>query len=96
MKRVVSCQLSVVKLLFLLVTGYWLLVTLSFAQPVSSSELINNAKQYDGQEVTYAGEVIGEVMCRGDFAWINLNDGQGAIGVWVDKALSAEIHFAGS
>ncbi|MBI5145378.1 MAG: DNA-binding protein [Candidatus Omnitrophica bacterium] len=82
-----------VVLVLLVVLGF---VNNGYTQSISSTELINHAKDYDGKEVTYAGEVIGEVMCRGDFAWINLNDGQGAIGVWVDKALSAEIHFAGS
>jgi hypothetical protein len=39
----------------------------SFAQPVSSMELINQAKEYDGKVVSYSGEVIGEIgraSCR--------------------------------
>ncbi|MFH1190705.1 MAG: DNA-binding protein [Candidatus Omnitrophota bacterium] len=69
---------------------------LLFAQSVSSSELINNAKQYDGKLVTYSGEVIGDVMPRGEFAWVNINDGQYALGVWMGAALSKEIKFTGS
>ena len=30
-----------------------------FAQSLSSSELINHAKEYDGKLVVYSGEVIG-------------------------------------
>jgi len=67
-----------------------------FAQSVSSSELINNAKQYDGKVVSYQGEVIGEVMPRGDFAWANINDGKNAVGIWMTAAQASEISFAGS
>jgi len=70
--------------------------TACYAQPLSSTELINNAKEYDGKAVVYAGEVIGDVMVRGDFAWINLNDGENAIGIWLDKESVKEIQFTGS
>jgi hypothetical protein len=67
-----------------------------FAQPISSAELINNAKLYDGKTVTYEGEVIGEVMVRGEYAWINVNDGQNAVGIWVNKNLTQDILYAGN
>ena len=67
-----------------------------FAQSISSAELINNAKFYDGKIVTYQGEVIGDVMVRGDFAWVNVNDGSNAIGVWIDRDLTADILYTGS
>jgi len=70
--------------------------TVCFAQPVSSSELINNAKQYDGKTVVYAGEIIGDIMVRGDYAWINLNDGKNAIGVWLDRGLIKDIIYTGN
>ena len=54
-----------------------------YAQTPTSLELINNAKQYDGKTVNYKGEVIGEVMVRGDYAWLHVNDGTIAIGIWV-------------
>lgn len=69
---------------------------LAYAQPVSSAELINNAKLYDGKTVAYEGEVIGDVMVRGDYAWINLNDGVNAIGIWVPKSLIKDILYEGS
>jgi len=67
-----------------------------YAQPISSAELINNAKLYDGKTVVYEGEVIGDIMARGGYAWINLNDGKNAIGVWIDKDLSNDITYTGS
>jgi hypothetical protein len=66
------------------------------AQAVSSGELINKAKDYDNQTVIYQGEVIGDVMARGEYAWVNLNDGKNALGIWVKKGLVGEIANAGS
>jgi hypothetical protein len=68
----------------------------SFAQPVGSNDLINNARQYDGKVVVYAGEIIGDIMKRGDYAWINVLEGGSAIGVWVERSLLKEISFSGS
>jgi hypothetical protein len=67
-----------------------------YAQQISSTELINNAKEYDGKSVIYAGEAVGDVMARGDFVWVNVNDGENAIGVWLNKELAGEIQFTGS
>ena len=44
------------------------------AEVVTSEELANEPEEYDGEMVTFKGEVIGEVMIRGDFAWINVGD----------------------
>jgi hypothetical protein len=69
--------------------------SICYAQ-ISSTELINNAKEYDGKSVVYVGEAVGDVMVRGDFAWVNINDGENAIGVWISKELAVEIKFTGS
>ena len=58
------------------------------AQSLSSQELINHAKQYDGQMVVYSGEAVGDLMRRGEFCWLNLNDGQNAVGVWLALAMA--------
>jgi hypothetical protein len=67
-----------------------------YAQSISSAELINNAKNYNGNTVVYKGEVIGDIMLRGEYAWINVNDGKNAIGIWVKKELIKDILYAGS
>jgi len=69
---------------------------LCFAQSISSTELINSAKEYDGEVVVYEGEVIGDIMMRGDYTWINVNDGENAIGVWLESSLAQDIGHAGS
>lgn len=68
----------------------------SYAQPVSSGELIEKAKAYDNQVVEYQGEAVGDVMARGNFAWVNLNDGKNAIGIWGNKdAINSVIKHKG-
>jgi hypothetical protein len=74
----------------------WLMVKVTYAHPISSNELIYNATQHDGETVTYEGEVIGDIMKRGDRAWINVHDGQTAIGVWIHASLVKDIVHTGS
>jgi hypothetical protein len=67
-----------------------------YAQSVSSTELIENGGQYDGREALYQGEVIGEIMQRKDGAWVNINDGENSIGVWMPSELATTIKYKGS
>jgi hypothetical protein len=87
-----------VRSLFLLLVLCLVLTVSSFncyAQTPTSLELINNAKQYDGKTVNYIGEVIGEVMVRGDYAWLHVNDNIVAIGIWAPKTMVQDIRYAG-
>jgi len=89
MKRILfNCLLGILACAFFVYPSY--------AQAVSSPELINNAKQYDGKTVTYQGEAIGDIMTRGEYAWLNLNDGYTAIGVWVKKTGLKDVAYLGS
>lgn len=67
-----------------------------YAQSISSIELINNAKVYDGKTVIYEGEIIGDIMARGNYAWMNVNDGNSAIGIWINTSLTKDIFYTGS
>jgi hypothetical protein len=80
----------------LLLILFCLVFRFSYAQALSSTELINNSKELDGKIVIYKGEVIGEVMRRGDFAWVNIHDGKNAIGVWIPWLQASGILYAGS
>jgi hypothetical protein len=68
----------------------------SFAETLSSAELIENSKKYDGKTVTYIGEVIGDIMRRGNFSWVNISDGENAIGVWMSADMAKTIKFTGN
>ena len=99
MRRVINYGLWVMGLaafLFLTCSSSLITYNYCYAQTLSSTELTSRAAQYDLKVVTYAGEVVGDVMVRGAFAWVNLNDGTNAIGIWVDKNLLKDIEYAAS
>jgi hypothetical protein len=72
-----------------------------------STELVEDAGVWDGRIIGFTGEAIGEVMRRGDMAWIHLNDdayghadagaspglagANSGIAVWVDSAMASQI-----
>jgi hypothetical protein len=41
---------------------------------VQINQLVTNMRKYDGKVVTIHGEAIGDVMVRGAYAWITVND----------------------
>jgi hypothetical protein len=67
-----------------------------YAQSISGNELVDNAHFYDKRTIQFQGEVIGDIMFRKNHAWINVNDGSKAIGVWGDSRLMKNIEFCGS
>jgi len=75
---------------------FTLLPQACFSGSISSSELIKNAKEHDGKLVIFSGEAIGDVMMRGEFAWVNINDGENSLGVWMSSSMAKEIKFTGS
>lgn len=66
------------------------------AQQISSKDLVSRAKDFDNTAVVYRGEVVGDVMMRGAHAWINVNDGTHAIGVWITAAMAGDISRTGN
>lgn len=81
-------------------------------EPLFSSELVENFKKYDGREVVFKGEVVGEVIKRGDFAWLNINDDPYSVksipaggkptgynsgqSIWIPFDEARKVRFAGS
>jgi hypothetical protein len=63
---------------------------------IDINELVENANELDGQDVTIQGEAIGECMNRGEYSWININDGTNAIGVWINKSEADKISYYGN
>ena len=77
----------------------------------SSADLVEQPKEFDGEDVTFAGEVIGEAMARGDMAWLHINDDayyvknveEGAqlggyntgMAVWLPAGLAEDIEYFG-
>lgn len=61
------------------------------AEQFDINDLIEMGKELDGKEVSIQGEVIGERMDRGDYSWININDGTNAIGIWIRKSEAVKL-----
>ncbi|MBU4141103.1 MAG: DNA-binding protein [Candidatus Omnitrophica bacterium] len=79
---------------------FFILILLStanaYAAPaVSSEELFKEAEKYDGETVIYKGEVIGDIMVREGFAWLNVRDKSDAIGVFCPKDMAGGIKYKG-
>lgn len=83
------------KFIFVIILTCCLLPVTCYPQ-ASSSDLINDAEQYNGKEIVYSGEVIGDVMIRGKFAWVNVNDAKNAIGIWMPAELVKGISTTGN
>jgi hypothetical protein len=67
----------------------------AYAQAVSSKYLIENAKSLDGKTMRYKGEAVTAVLNRGEYSWVNLNDGDNAIGVWCRSSSLSSVRFVG-
>jgi hypothetical protein len=58
-------------------------------------ELIELAKQYDQMTVTVKGEVVGDIMRRGEHVWLNVNDGTMTMGVFAPASVLADVKTSG-
>jgi hypothetical protein len=79
----------------ILITVCFMPVTALASDAAGSNDLIDNAAEYDGQEIVYTGEVIGDIMNRGEYTWLNVSDGNNAIGIWVKSSAIGDIKVAG-
>lgn len=72
---------------------------ISYAKDIiySSKVIIDSASQLDEKEIQYQGEAIGDIMYRSntDYGWVNVNDGDNAIGVWAKKQELQKISVLG-
>lgn len=65
------------------------------AVKVNSQQLINNMKNFDNTTVILRGEVIGDIMPRGDFVWFNLQDEFNVIGIWAPREMESIVTQTG-
>jgi len=65
------------------------------SEKVLLNDLIEDSKRMDQKKVVVTGEVIGEELERGEYSWININDGTNAIGIWVSKNQIKQIKYYG-
>ena len=70
-------------------------VALADETSVSSNDLIDHARDYDGTSIVYTGEVVGDILYRGDHAWLAVSDGSNTIGVYVSAEQAETISSVG-
>lgn len=85
-----------VKGFFIVITTGLLIASAGSVLTVKSDDLINNAREYDKKEVVYSGEIVGDIMQRGEYAWINVYDGSNSIGIWITYDEAKKIKYKGS
>lgn len=61
----------------------------------SSADLLEDMKKWAGKRIIFQGEAIGDVMRRGPYGWVNLHDGENAIGVWAPVEMLEKIRYTG-
>lgn len=87
------------KLILSIILSILLVVALPFAyagetETISLNELIENSQAYDGKVIQVQGEVLLEAMERDSSAWININDGTNAMGVYMpQESVQAIQHY---
>jgi len=87
---------KITRALILTITILLLFTGVAFGmESLNLNQLIENAKLTDGQTVIITGEAIGEVLERGNHAWVNINDGTNAMGVWLKLDDAKKIRFFG-
>ena len=72
-----------------------LFATNCYAVVWSSNELIEKSKELNGRTLNYRGELVTAILDRGEYSWINLNDGFNAIGIWCKSSLLGGVRFSG-
>ncbi|HHY96065.1 MAG TPA: hypothetical protein GX513_13805, partial [Firmicutes bacterium] len=58
---------------------------------LTASRLVAEVRAHDGQRVTLEGEVIGSLLPRGTYVWVNVGDGVTAVGVWMPRPWAGQI-----
>ena len=96
MMPVRSYEFVVHRLILVLLLAFVSWFSAEAATTVSSEELLKNSEEYDSQDVTFKGEVIGDIMIRGEFAWVNVRDEHGAIGAFCPLELTEKIEHQGN
>ena len=83
--------LVIIALLLLLVPA----AALAQGDATDSNDLIDHAKDYDNQSVIFEGEVLGDILYRGEHAWLAVFDGSNTIGVYVTAEQAKQISVVG-
>jgi hypothetical protein len=77
-------------------TGWITHPRLVLAAPVSSTDLLGYGSKYQGKLIKFEGEVVGDLMKRGEYTWVPVSDGLNTIGIWAPSSYAEKIKYTGS
>ncbi len=81
--------------LSILMWGYPIQGHAQSLKSVTLNQLIEESGKYDGEAVIVNGEALVEIMERGNDAWVNINDGTNAMGIFMPLEEAKKIKLFG-
>lgn len=69
---------------------------LASEEVVPVSELIDKGKEYNSQILTVKGEAVGELLERGEYSFLNINDGTSAMGIYLKTKDGEMVKYYGN
>jgi hypothetical protein len=95
LKMIVHSRWSIVHSVLIAAALFSIFAVNCYAVTWSSNELIEKSKELNGRKLNYRGELVTTILNRGEYSWVNLNDGINAIGVWCKSSQLEMVRFAG-
>lgn len=77
------CKIQRIILITIITVIFSSLTVLASEATTSVSELIDNGREYNSKVINIQGEAIGELLERGEYSFVNINDGTSAIGIYL-------------
>lgn len=84
------CKIQKIMLITIITVIFSSLTVLASEVTTSVSDLIDNGHKYDSKVINIQGEAIGELLERGEYSFVNINDGTSAIGIYL-KTIDGEM-----
>lgn len=83
-------------ILFTIITVIFSSLTVLASEAITPvSELIDRGGEYNSKVVNIQGEAIGELLERGEYSFVNINDGTSAMGIYLKTTDGDMIKYYG-
>jgi hypothetical protein len=83
-------------ILFTIITVIFSSLTVLASEAITPvSELIDRGREYNSKVVNIQGEAIGELLERGEYSFVNINDGTSAMGIYLKTTDGDMIKYYG-
>ena len=90
------CKIQKIMFITIITVIFSSLTVLASEAITSVSELIDNGREYNSKVINIQGEAIGELLERGEYSFVNINDGTSAIGIYLKTTDGEMIKYYGN